>query len=58
MSIGYSQTLHLVKGPIIFSSVGNDSVGVTANNMRILKMRFKFESTQLASSAKMSGDPW
>ena len=56
--IGYSQTRHLVKGPITFSRVGNDSVGVTANNNKILKMRFKFESTQLASSAKMSGDPW
>ena len=56
--IGYSQTRHLVKGPITFSSVGNDSVGVTANSTKILKMRFKFESTQLASSAKMSGDPW
>ena len=38
--------------------IGNDSVGVTANSTKILKMRFKFESTQLASSAKMSGDPW
>lgn len=53
-----SKSKHLVKGPIIFSPVGNDSVGVTADNARILKMRFKYASTQLASSLKMSGDPW
>lgn len=53
-----SKSRHLIKGPISFSPVGNDSVGVTANNTKILKMRFKYASTQLASSLKMSGDPW
>lgn len=53
-----SKSRHLVKGPIKFSAVGNDAVGVTADNTRILKMRFKYASTQLASSLKMSGDPW
>jgi len=53
-----SKSRHLIKGPITFSPVGNDSVGVTANNTKILKMRFKYASTQLASSLKMSGDPW
>ncbi len=53
-----SKSRHLVKGPIKFSAVGNDAVGVMANNTRILKMRFKYASTQLASSLKMSGDPW
>ena len=53
-----SKSRHLIKGPIKFSPVGNDAVGVTANNVRILKMRFKYASTQLASSLKMSGDPW
>ena len=53
-----AKSRYLVKGPIIFSPVGNDAVGVTAANQRILKMRFKYASTQLASSLKMSGDPW
>lgn len=43
---------------IIFEKVGNDSVGVKAGSKKILKMRFKFESEKLASSLKMSGDPW
>jgi hypothetical protein len=43
---------------IIFEDVGNDSVGVKAGSKKILKMRFKFESEKLASSLKMSGDPW
>jgi hypothetical protein len=38
--------------------VGNDSVGVSAGNKKILKMRAKFESEKLASSVKFSGDPW
>jgi hypothetical protein len=53
-----AKSRYLVKGPISFSPVGNDAVGVTADNQRILKMRFKYASTQLASSLKMSGDPW
>jgi hypothetical protein len=53
-----SKSKNLIKGPIVFSAVGNDAVGVTANDQRILKMRFKYASTQLASSLKMSGDPW
>lgn len=43
---------------IAFESVGNDSVGVKAGSKKILKMRFKYESEKLASSLKMSGDPW
>lgn len=38
--------------------VGNDSVGVNAGGYRVLKMRFKYESQKLASSVKLSGDPW
>lgn len=38
--------------------VGNDSVGISAGNKKILKMRAKFESEKLASSVKFSGDPW
>jgi hypothetical protein len=44
--------------PIKFENVGNDSVGVKAGSKKILKMRFKYESEKLASSLKMSGDPW
>jgi len=43
---------------ITFEAVGNDSIGVKAGSKKILKMRFKFESEKLASSLKMSGDPW
>ena len=43
---------------ISFEAVGNDSVGVKAGNKKILKMRFKYESQKLASTVKMSGDPW
>jgi hypothetical protein len=46
-----SETVELVP-------VGNDSVGVIAGGKRIMKMRFKYESQKLASSLKMSGDPW
>jgi len=38
--------------------VGNESIGVMANNKKIMKMRFKFESEKLASSIKMSGEAW
>jgi hypothetical protein len=37
---------------------GNDAIGVLAGTTRIMKMRFKFESQKMASSLKMSGDPW
>jgi len=43
---------------ITFEAVGNDSVGVKAGPKKIMKMRFKYESQKLASTVKMSGDPW
>lgn len=43
---------------ITLESVGNESIGVKAGIKQILKMRFKFESEKMASSLKMSGDPW
>ncbi len=43
---------------IILEKVGNDSIGIKAGKYKIMKMRFKFESEKLASSMKMSGDPW
>jgi hypothetical protein len=48
----------ILNDQIKFEVVGNDSVGVKAGSKKILKMRFKFESEKLASSLKMSGDPW
>lgn len=48
----------ILSDKIIFEEVGNDSVGVKAGSKKILKMRFKYESEKLASSLKMSGDPW
>lgn len=44
--------------PLKFEPVGNDSIGVKAGSKKILKMRFKYESQKLASTIKMSGDPW
>ena len=48
----------ILNSKIVYEDVGNDSVGVKAGPKKILKMRFKFESEKLASSLKMSGDPW
>lgn len=46
------------KGKMAVEKIGNESIGVKAGNYQILKMRFKFESEKLASSVKLSGDPW
>ena len=48
----------LLESKITFESVGNESIGVKAGTKKILKMRFKYESEKVASSLKMSGDPW
>jgi len=48
----------LMAEDIILTPVGNDAVGVQAGGKRIMKMRFKYESEKMASSLKMSGDPW
>lgn len=45
---GYLQVIRL----------GNDSIGIQADGKRILKCRFKFASQAMASSIKLSGDPW
>jgi len=44
--------------PITLEKVGNDSIGVKAGDKKIMKIRFKFESEKMASSMKLSGDPW
>ena len=43
---------------ISMTPVGNDSIGVSAGGAKIMKMRFKYESEKLASTIKLSGDPW
>jgi len=46
------------KYPITLEKVGNESIGVMAGEKKIMKIRFKFESEKMASSLKLSGDPW
>lgn len=48
----------LSKYPITLEKVGNESIGVKAGDKKIMKIRFKFESEKMASSLKLSGDPW
>jgi len=48
----------LSKEKIKLEKVGNESIGVIAGSKKIMKMRFKFESEKLASSVKLSGDPF
>jgi hypothetical protein len=43
---------------IKIEKVGNDSIGIKANESKIMKMRLKFESEKMASSVKMSGESW
>lgn len=45
-------------GNIEVMPIGTNSIGVTADGNRIMKMRFKYESEKIASSVKLSGDPW
>ena len=48
----------LQKYKITLEKVGNESIGVKAGTKKIMKIRFKFESEKMASSMKLSGDPW
>lgn len=48
----------LSKYKITLEKVGNESIGVKAGDKKIMKIRFKFESEKMASSLKLSGDPW
>jgi hypothetical protein len=48
----------LSKYKIILEKVGNESIGVMAGTKKIMKIRFKFESQKLASTIKLSGEPW
>lgn len=48
----------LGKYPISLQKVGGESIGVMAGDKKIMKIRFKFESEKMASSIKLSGEPW
>lgn len=48
----------LSRDKITLEKVGNESIGVKAGSKKIMKIRFKFESEKMASSVKLSGDPW
>lgn len=48
----------LNKKDIKISKVGTDSIGISADSTKIMKIRFKYESEKLASTVKLSGDPW
>jgi hypothetical protein len=48
----------LAKYKVTLEKVGNESIGVKAGEKKIMKIRFKFESEKMASSVKLSGDPW
>lgn len=48
----------LMNNQVKLEKVGNESIGVMAGSKKIMKMRFKFESEKMASSMKLSGDPW
>lgn len=48
----------LSKYKISLEKVGNESIGVKAGDKKIMKIRFKFESEKMASSVKLSGEPW
>lgn len=48
----------LGKHKITLEKVGNESIGVKAGDKKIMKIRFKYESEKLASSLKLSGEPW
>lgn len=48
----------LSKYEISLEKVGNESIGVKAGSKKIMKIRFKFESEKMASSVKLSGEPY
>lgn len=48
----------LSKYPITLEIAGGEAIGVKAGEKKIMKIRFKFESEKMASSVKLSGDPW
>jgi len=43
---------------IEFTAVGNGGVGVSADGVKLIVMRFKFADTAFTASMKLSGDHW
>ena len=48
----------LINGKLSYYPRGNDSIGIMADEKRIMKARFKWGSGKLTSSLKMVVDPW
>lgn len=48
----------ILNGTLSITPLGDYSIGISADNNKIFKIRFKYESQKLASSIKLSGDPW
>jgi len=48
----------LSKYRISLQRVGNESIGVGAEDHKIMKIRFKYESEKMASTIKLTGEPW
>jgi hypothetical protein len=48
----------LSKYPLTLEVAGAEAIGVKAGDKKIMKIRFKFESEKMASSVKLSGEPW
>lgn len=44
--------------PIEAVPLGDHGIGITANKIKIMKIRSKYESEKLSSSIKFSGEPW
>lgn len=47
-----------IQNPVQVQRIGNESIGIQTQNAKIMKIRFKYESEKLASSMKLSGEPW
>lgn len=53
-----SKLKSLKNGKITVELVTDDTIGVKADGVRILKIRAKYKAIKLASSIKFSGEPW
>ena len=45
-------------GRVTYEKIGQTTVGIKVSNRRILKMRFKYESTPMATTMKFSVEYW
>lgn len=53
-----SKMKHLNEMKIKIEKVGATAIGIQAGTYKIMKQRVKWESQQMASSIKFSGEPW